>query len=222
MVLGFQLLQAEKYKGNKMYNKTILAGHMTRDIAMRYTQKGAAIASTSIATTRKYRDGKGEPKEEVLFLDITFFGRTGEVANQYLRKGSRILVDGRLKLDQWTAQDGSKRSKHSLAVETLTMLGKNGEPSEEQPSHNASEKEPVTHSPNAKKEEFIKVEYLGEETQVKTEVLQKMHIGNLIDLTFESYALQFCKMDNNTFKVTKEGLNTQGDFIIPEETTFRI
>ncbi|PHS34415.1 MAG: single-stranded DNA-binding protein [Sulfurovum sp.] len=106
-----------------MYNKIILAGNLTRDIEVRYTQSGAAIGNTAIATTRKFKSQTGEQKEEVLFVDITFFGRTAEIANQYLRKGSKILVDGRLKLDQWTAQDGSKRSKHSVTVESMTMLG---------------------------------------------------------------------------------------------------
>ena len=110
-----------------MYNKIILAGNLTRDIEVRYTQSGAAIGNTAIATTRKFKSQTGEQKEEVLFVDITFFGRTAEVANQYLRKGSKILVDGRLKLDQWTAQDGSKRSKHSVTVESMTMLGSKGE-----------------------------------------------------------------------------------------------
>ena len=106
-----------------MYNKIILAGNLTRDIEIRYTQSGAAIGNTAIATSRKFKSQTGEQKEEVLFVDITFFGRTAEIANQYLRKGSKVLVDGRLKLDQWTAQDGSKRSKHSVTVESLQMLG---------------------------------------------------------------------------------------------------
>ena len=110
-----------------MYNKIILAGNLTRDIEVRYTQSGAAIGNTAIATSRKFKSQAGEQKEEVLFVDITFFGRTAEIANQYLRKGSKVLVDGRLKLDQWTAQDGSKRSKHSVTVESLQMLGSKDE-----------------------------------------------------------------------------------------------
>lgn len=106
-----------------MYNKIILAGNLTRDIEIKYTQSGAAIGNTAIATSRKFKSQTGEQKEEVLFVDITFFGRTAEIANQYLKKGSKVLVDGRLKLDQWTAQDGSKRSKHSVTVENLQMLG---------------------------------------------------------------------------------------------------
>jgi single-strand DNA-binding protein len=106
-----------------MYNKVILAGNLTRDIEIKYTQGGSAIGNTAIATSRKFKSSTGEQKEEVLFIDLTFFGRTAEIANQYLRKGSKVLVDGRLKLDQWTAQDGSKRSRHSVTVENLQMLG---------------------------------------------------------------------------------------------------
>lgn len=106
-----------------MYNKVILAGNLTRDIEIRYTQGGAAIGSTGIAVSRKFKSQTGEMKEETTFVDLTFFGRTAEIANQYLHKGSKVLVDGRLKLDQWTAQDGTKRSKHSVIVENLQMIG---------------------------------------------------------------------------------------------------
>lgn len=105
-----------------MYNKVILAGNLARPIEIRYTQGGSAIAKTAIATNRKFKSQTGEQKEEVMFIDITFFGRTAEIANQYLRKGSKILIDGRLTLDQWTGQDGSKNSKHSITVENLQML----------------------------------------------------------------------------------------------------
>jgi len=106
-----------------MYNKIIIAGNLTRDIEVRYTPSGTAIANTGIAVNRKFKAANGEQKEEILFIDITFFGRTAEIANQYLKKGSKVLVDGRLKYEQWTAQDGSKRSKHTVAVESLQMLG---------------------------------------------------------------------------------------------------
>ncbi|DAB40273.1 MAG TPA: single-stranded DNA-binding protein [Sulfurovum sp. UBA12169] len=106
-----------------MYNKVILAGNLTRDIEIRYTQGGSVIGSTGIAVSRKFKSQTGEQKEETTFVDLTFFGRTAEIANQYLHKGGKVLVDGRLKLDQWTAQDGTKRSKHSVIVENLQMIG---------------------------------------------------------------------------------------------------
>jgi single-strand DNA-binding protein len=106
-----------------MFNKVILAGNLARDIEIRYLQSGTAVASTAIAVNRKYKGSDGVQKDETMFIDITFWGRTAEIANQYLRKGSQVLVEGRLELQQWTANDGSKRSKHQVAVETLQMLG---------------------------------------------------------------------------------------------------
>jgi len=106
-----------------MFNKVILVGNLTRDIELRYTPNGAAVANTAIATSRKFKNQMGEQKEEVCFVDITFFGRTAEIANQYLGRGKQVLVEGRLKLDQWTDQNGGKRSKHSVVVDNLQMLG---------------------------------------------------------------------------------------------------
>ena len=104
-----------------MFNKVILVGNLTRDIELRYLQNGTAVAKTAIATSRKFTSN-GEKKEEVMFIDITFFGRSAEIANQYLRKGSKILVEGRLQFDQWVDQNGGKRSKHSVLAETMQML----------------------------------------------------------------------------------------------------
>lgn len=104
-----------------MFNKVILVGNLTRDIELRYSQSGMGIAKTAIATSRKFTSN-GERKEETCFIDITFFGRSAEIANQYLRKGSKILVEGRLNFEQWVDQNGGKRSKHSVTVENMQML----------------------------------------------------------------------------------------------------
>lgn len=106
-----------------MFNKVIMAGNLTRDIELRYLPSGSAVANTAIATNRKFKKQDGTPGEEVCFTDITFFGRSAEIANQYLKRGSKVLIEGRLKLDQWTDQNGGKRSKHSIIVETMQMLG---------------------------------------------------------------------------------------------------
>jgi len=116
-----------------MYNKVILVGNLTRDIELRYSQGGMGIANTAIATSRRFTQN-GEKKEEVCFVDITFFGRSAEIANQYLRKGSKILVEGRLNFDQWVDQNGQKRSKHSVVVETMQMLDSKGDNSQSAPS----------------------------------------------------------------------------------------
>jgi single-strand DNA-binding protein len=104
-----------------MFNKVILVGNLTRDIELRYSQSGMSIAKTAIATSRKFTSN-GEKKEEVCFIDVTFFGRSAEIANQYLNKGSKILVEGRLNFEQWVDQNGGKRSKHSVTVENMQML----------------------------------------------------------------------------------------------------
>jgi len=106
-----------------MFNKVILVGNLTRDCELRYLPSGSAVCTTGIATNRKFKNQQGEQKEEVCFIDITFFGRTAEIANQYLGRGKKVLVEGRLKLDQWTDQNGGKRSKHSITVDNLQMLG---------------------------------------------------------------------------------------------------
>lgn len=104
------------------YNKVILLGHLAKDIEIRSTQSGKTISRSSIATTKRFKTSSGETKEETLFIDISFFGRVGELATQYLRKGSKLLIDGRLVLDQWVDKDGNNRSKHSVAVENMQML----------------------------------------------------------------------------------------------------
>ena len=105
-----------------MFNKVILVGNLTRDIELRYAQSGSAIANTAIATSRKYTSN-GVQKEDVCFIDITAFGRSAEIMNQYLRKGSKILVEGRLNLDTWQDQNtGQNRHKHTVIVESFKML----------------------------------------------------------------------------------------------------
>ncbi len=120
-----------------MYNKIIQVGNLTRDIELRYSQSGVGIAKTAIATTRKFTSN-GEKKEEVCFIDITFFGRSAEVANQYLRKGSKVLVEGRLQFDQWVDQNGGKRSKHSIAVESMQMLDSKSDNDGAQPNNGSA------------------------------------------------------------------------------------
>ena len=107
-----------------MFNKVVLVGNLTRDIELRYAQSGSAIGVSGIAVTRKF-NVNGEKREETCFIDIAFYGRTAEIANQYLSKGSKVLVEGRLKLDQWVDQNGQNRSKHSVQVENMEMLGSN-------------------------------------------------------------------------------------------------
>lgn len=99
-----------------------MIGHLARDIELRYTQSQMAIGKTAIAVTRKYTLN-GEKREETCFVDLTFFGKQAEIANQYLGKGSKLAVEGYLKFEQWQDNNGQNRSKHSIAVESMEMLG---------------------------------------------------------------------------------------------------
>jgi len=132
-----------------MFNKIILQGNLTRDVEVRYTQGGSAIGNTGIAINRKFKDATGQQKEEVMFVDLTFFGRTAEVANQYTHKGSNLLIEGRLKLEQWTAQDGTKRSKHVVIVETMQMLDSKGDTAQNAPAQPAPQAAPAQPVPQA-------------------------------------------------------------------------
>src|SRR6266436_4551058 len=106
------------------FNKVILVGNLTRDPELRYTPKGTAIAKIGLAVNRVWTNEAGEKKEEVTFVDIDMFGRTAENVAQYMRKGSPLLVEGRLRLDQWDdKQTGQKRSKLGVVAESVQFLG---------------------------------------------------------------------------------------------------
>lgn len=106
------------------FNKVILVGNLTRDPELRYTPKGMAIAKIGLAVNRNWTSESGEKKEEVTFVDVDAFGRQAETLAQYMKKGSPLLVEGRLKLDQWDdKQTGQKRSKLGVVVEGFQFLG---------------------------------------------------------------------------------------------------
>ncbi len=109
------------------YNKVILMGNLTRDPQLRYLPSGMAVCDFGLAINHRWRDKDGNQREEVCFVDCSAFARGGEIINQYMSKGKPILVDGRLKLDSWTGQDGQKRSKHSVVVENFQFVGSRGE-----------------------------------------------------------------------------------------------
>ena len=114
------------------FNRVILIGNLTRDVEVKYLANGTAVAEIGLAVNDKRKDKSGNWIEEVAFVDITLFGRTAEVAAEYLVKGASCLIEGRLKLDQWEA-DGQKRSKLKVIGESMQMLGGKSERSEPKP-----------------------------------------------------------------------------------------
>jgi single-strand DNA-binding protein len=112
------------------FNKVLLMGNLTRDVEMRYTPSGMALAQIGLAVNRKYRDTKtNEMREEVTFVDIEVWGKQAETANQYLSKGRPVFIEGRLKLDQWDDKaTGQKRSKMKVVAERVQFMGSAGGP----------------------------------------------------------------------------------------------
>src|SRR3954469_23377999 len=107
------------------FNRVILLGNLTRDVEVRYLQSGTAVADVGMAVNDRRKGQNGEWIEETTFVDVTLWGRTAEVAGEYLSKGSPILVEGRLKYDTWE-KDGQKRSKLSVVCERMQMVGAKG------------------------------------------------------------------------------------------------
>lgn len=118
-------------------NKVILMGRLTRDPEMRYTPSGTPVADFGLALNRKWKDAQGELKEEVTFVDVTAFGKQAETVSQYFRKGSRILIEARLKTESWEdKQSGQKRSKLGVVLESFNFVDSNvseGGKSDQQP-----------------------------------------------------------------------------------------
>jgi single-strand DNA-binding protein len=107
------------------FNRVILLGNLTRDVEVRYLQSGTAVADIGMAVNDRRKGQNGEWIEETTFVDVTLWGRTAEVAGEYLSKGSPLLVEGRLKYDTWE-KDGQKRSKLSVVCERMQMVGPRG------------------------------------------------------------------------------------------------
>ena len=105
------------------FNKVILAGNLTRDPEMRYTPKGTAIARFGLAINRTWKNEAGESQSEVTFVDIDAFGRQAEVISQYMKKGRPVLVEGRLKFDQWEDKNThQKQSKLRVVLESFSFI----------------------------------------------------------------------------------------------------
>ncbi len=109
------------------YNRVILMGNLTRDPQLRYLPSGMAVCEFGLAASRRFRDKDGNQKEEVCFVDVSAWGRQAETINQYMTKGKPILIEGRLKYDQWTGQDGQKRSRLSVVAENFQFVGPRAE-----------------------------------------------------------------------------------------------
>lgn len=106
------------------FNRVVLVGNLTRDPELRYIPSGTAVSEIGLAVNDRVKRGD-QWVDEATFVDVTLWGRTAEIANEYLSKGSSVLIEGRLKLDRWE-KDGQKHSKLRVVGEKLQMLGGRG------------------------------------------------------------------------------------------------
>jgi len=117
-----------------MYHTIIVAGNVGQDAEMRYTPSGAAVASFSVATNRQYTASNGERVKETIWFRVSAWGKQAEICNQYVKKGMKVLVEGRLTADQvtggprvWTGNDGSPRASFEVTAATVRFLSSRGE-----------------------------------------------------------------------------------------------
>ena len=117
-----------------MYHTIIVVGNVGKDAEMRYTPSGAAVASFSVATNRQYTASKGEKVKETVWFRVSAWGKQAEVCNQYVKKGMKVLVEGRLTADPdtggpriWNAQDGSPRTSFEITAGTVRFLSQRDE-----------------------------------------------------------------------------------------------
>lgn len=103
-------------------NKVILIGNVTRDPELSYLPSQTAVVNFGLAMNRKWKSAAGEAKEEVCFVDCQAFAKSAEALNKYVHKGDPLFVEGRLKLEQWKASDGSARSRIRVIIEQFQFL----------------------------------------------------------------------------------------------------
>ena len=109
------------------FSKAIIVGNITRDPELRSTPSGAQVCGFSVAVNRTYKDNSGANQESVSFIDCSAWGRAGEIIAQYAKKGSGILVSGRLEQRSWEDKEGQKRSRVEIVVEDFNFVGGNGD-----------------------------------------------------------------------------------------------
>lgn len=124
-------------------NKAIIVGTLGSDPEVRYSQSGTAIANISVATNNSYKDKNGELKKETEWHRVVMFARLAEVAEQYLGKGDKVYVEGRIKTNKWQDKEGNDRYTTEIVANSLQMLGGNSQTRESQPASGYKPAEPA-------------------------------------------------------------------------------
>ncbi|MCC7289541.1 single-stranded DNA-binding protein [bacterium] len=143
----------------KDFNQAIIMGNLTRDPELRTTPSGQSVASFSVATNRSWQDPSGEKKDAVEFHDIVAWGKLGELVSNYLSKGRKVLVVGRLQTRTWDAQDGSKRQKTEIVATDINFVGGGNGPDGGMDDYN---QEPKAAPAKPAKKDDVAIEDMGD------------------------------------------------------------
>jgi single-strand DNA-binding protein len=114
-------------------NQVFIIGNLTKDPELRFVPSGQCVANLRLATNRKFKGANNEWKEEVTYIGVETWGKQAEACGEYLKKGSPVLIEGRLKLKEWDAQDGQKRSMLEVVAERVQFLARKSEAAAEEP-----------------------------------------------------------------------------------------
>ncbi len=107
-------------------NKAMIIGNLTRDPEIRTTNSGQNVASFGIATNRTWKDASGQKQEKAEFHNIVAWGKLADICGQYLNKGKKVYIEGRLQTRDWEAQDGTKRQRTEIVADNMIMLSRSG------------------------------------------------------------------------------------------------
>jgi len=132
------------------YNRVIMMGNLTRDPELKQLNSGQSVCRLGLASNRQFKNKTGAMVQEVCFIDIDVWGPQADSCRQYLTKGRAVLVEGRLKLDSWQEDDGTKRSKHSIVADRVTFLPTAVAQADDSASEQSEEFAPATKSEDAK------------------------------------------------------------------------
>lgn len=135
-------------------NKVILIGNLTKNIDLKYLTTGVAVGESSMAINQVYKKQDGTKVQDTCFIDIVMYGRSAEISNQYLKKGSKLCIEGKLNFQQWSDQYGNKRSKHIVSVEKVEFLDTKSDDNVQQATQSTMQQTQTKANSNALAQKF--------------------------------------------------------------------
>lgn len=135
-------------------NKVILIGNLTKNINLKYLTTGVAVGESSMAINQAYKKQDGTKVQDTCFIDIVMYGRSAEISNQYLKKGSKLCIEGKLNFQQWSDQYGNKRSKHIVSVEKVEFLDTKSDDNVQQATQSTMQQTQTKANSNALAQKF--------------------------------------------------------------------